>query len=72
MNKFFINCFDFRFVLKKLGKTRIKTAIKRAELFFQFHQLILPELAFERILILGLDFSFSISLNCSKVLSVFI
>ena len=29
MNKFFINCFDFRFVLKKLGKTRIKTAIKK-------------------------------------------
>ena len=29
MDKFFTNCFVLRFVLKKLGKTRIKTAIKK-------------------------------------------
>ncbi len=29
MNKFFVNCFDFRFVLKNAGRIRTKTAIKK-------------------------------------------
>ena len=29
MNKFLKNCFDFEFDLKKLGKTKIKTKIKK-------------------------------------------
>ena len=29
MNKVFVNCFDFRFVFKNLGKIRSKTAIKK-------------------------------------------
>ena len=29
MNKFIKNCFDFELDFKKLGKTRIKTAIKK-------------------------------------------
>ena len=29
MNKFFVNCFDLRFVLKNLGRMSIKTAIKK-------------------------------------------
>ena len=29
MNIFLINCFEFKLDLKKLGRTRIKTAIKK-------------------------------------------
>ena len=29
MNKFLINCFEFELDLKKLGRTRIKTATKK-------------------------------------------
>ncbi len=29
MNKFFVNCFDLRFVLKNPGSIRTKTAIKK-------------------------------------------
>ena len=29
MNKFLVNCFDFKFDLMKLGRTRIKTAIRK-------------------------------------------
>ena len=29
MNRFLINCFDFKFVLKNSGRTKNKTAIKK-------------------------------------------
>ena len=52
-NKFLINCFKFEFDLIKLGRTRIKTAIKkkRLELFLLVPLLIIPKIfsLFEKI-----------------------